>query len=244
MSKTTPKPSLSHAMVLAAGLGTRMRPLTDSLPKPLIKVAGKSLVDYIFDYCRDGGVEQAVVNVHHHADLMEAHVKRIASPRIIVSDEREKLLDSGGGVKKALPHLGHGPFFILNADAIWVDGPTPSLKRLSDYWDPETMDILLLLAHSSTATGWGNRGDFAMDQTGRLRRAAKTEVTPFVYAGAGIWNRDLFEHRPDVFSLNKLFDEAAEKGRLFGLRLDGVWMHVGTPEAIPEAEAAIRQSAL
>jgi N-acetyl-alpha-D-muramate 1-phosphate uridylyltransferase len=244
MAKIPLKQPIRHAMVLAAGLGTRMRPLTDTLPKPLIKVAGKSLVDYIFDYCRDGGVEQAVVNVHYHADLMEAHVKNITSPRIVVSDEREKLLDSGGGVKKALPHLGDCPFFILNADAIWVDGPTPSLKRLSDYWDPESMDILLLLAHSSTATGWGNRGDFAMDQGGRLRRAGKSEVTPFVYAGAGIWNRDLFEGRPDVFSLNKLFDEAAEKGRLFGLRLDGVWMHVGTPDAIPEAEAAIKQSAL
>jgi N-acetyl-alpha-D-muramate 1-phosphate uridylyltransferase len=239
----TPHP-INHAMVLAAGLGTRMRPITDTMPKPLIKVADKALVDYIFDYCRDGGVTDAVVNVHYLADQMEAHVRGVKTPKIVVSDERAGLLDSGGGVKKAMPHLGKGPFFILNADAIWVDGPQPSLNRLRQHWNPETMDILLLLAHSSSATGWGNRGDFAMDQNGRLRRAARSEVTPFVYAGAGIWKPELFAGRPDVFSLNKLFDEAIEKERLHGLRLDGIWMHVGTPDAIPEAEAAIRRSAL
>ena len=244
MSQPSQTPAIRHAMVLAAGLGTRMRPITDTLPKPLIEVAGKALIDYIFDYCRAGGVDEAVVNVHYRADQMEAHLRAITAPRITVSDERAGLLDSGGGVKKALPHLGQGPFFILNADAIWVDGPTPSLQRLRDHWDPASMDILMLLAHSSTATGWGNRGDFDMDQNGRLRRAGKSEITPFVYAGAGIWSPELFEARPDVFSLNALFDEAAEKGRLHGLRLDGTWMHVGTPDAIPEAEAAIRRSAL
>jgi N-acetyl-alpha-D-muramate 1-phosphate uridylyltransferase len=235
---------IDHAMVLAAGLGKRMRPITDTIPKPLIKVAGKALVDYIFDYCRDGGVSDAVVNVHYLADQMEAHVKAVKQPRITISDERAGLLDSGGGVKKAMPYLGTGPFFILNADAIWVDGPQPSLDRLRQQWNPDSMDILLLLAHSSSATGWGNRGDFAMDQNGRLRRAGRSEVTPFIYAGAGIWRPELFADRPDVFSLNTLFDEAIEKGRLHGLRLDGVWMHVGTPDAIPEAEAAIRRSAL
>jgi N-acetyl-alpha-D-muramate 1-phosphate uridylyltransferase len=234
--------AIRHAMVLAAGMGSRMRPITDTIPKPLVKVAGKALVDYILDYCRDGGVDEAVVNVHYLANLMEGHVRAVQHPRVTVSDERSGLLDSGGGVKKALPHLGNGPFFVLNADAIWVDGPVPSLNRLRDLWDPATMDILLLLASSASATGWGNRGDFAMDQTGRLRRAAKYEVTPFVYAGAGIWKPELFEGRPDVFSLNTLFDEAAAKGRLHGLRLDGVWMHVGTPDAIPEAEAAILRS--
>jgi N-acetyl-alpha-D-muramate 1-phosphate uridylyltransferase len=235
---------INHAMVLAAGLGTRMRPITDTMPKPLIKVAGKALVDYIFDYCRHGGVTDAVVNVHYLADQMEAHVQDVKQPRVTISDERAGLLDSGGGVKKAMPHLGKGPFFILNADAIWVDGPQPSLGRLRQHWNPDSMDILLLLAHSSSATGWGNRGDFGMDQNGRLRRAGRSEVTPFVYAGAGIWKPELFADRPDVFSLNKLFDEAAEKGRLYGLRLDGIWMHVGTPDSIPEAEAAIRRSAL
>jgi N-acetyl-alpha-D-muramate 1-phosphate uridylyltransferase len=241
--RTQTKP-ISHAMVLAAGLGTRMRPLTDTRPKPLIEVRGKALIDYIFGYCRDAGVSDAVVNVHYLADQMEAHCWGVQEPRITVSDERAGLLDSGGGVRKALPHLGTGPFFLLNADAIWVDGPKPSLTRLAEHWDPARMDVLLLLAHASSATGWGNRGDFAMDQEGRLARPAKGEVTPFVYAGAGIWKRELFDNRPEVFSLNRIFDEAIAAGRLHGLRLDGVWMHVGTPDAIPEAEAAMVRSAL
>ncbi len=235
---------IAHAMVLAAGLGTRMRPVTDTLPKPLIKVGGKALVDHILGYCRDGGVTDAVVNVHYLADQMEAHVRAVTQPRITVSDERAGLLDSGGGVKKALPHLGHGPFFILNADAIWIDGHVPSLNRLRTHWDADSMDILLLLAHSANATGWGNKGDFAMDQQGRLRRAQKGEVTPFIYAGAGIWKPELFDGKPDIFSLNRLFDEAVSKGRLHGLPLDGTWMHVGTPDAIPEAEAVLRRSLL
>ncbi len=237
-------PPIAHAMILAAGLGTRMRPVTDTMPKPLIKVGGKALVDHILGYCRDGGVADAVVNVHYLADQMEAHVLAVSEPRITVSDERAGLLDSGGGVKKALPHLGHGPFFILNADAIWIDGPQPSLNRLRAHWDGDSMDILLLLADAANATGWGNKGDFAMDQQGRLRRPEKGEVTPFVYAGAGIWKPELFDGRPDVFSLNRLFDEAASQGRLHGLRLDGTWMHVGTPDAIPEAEAVIRRHLL
>jgi N-acetyl-alpha-D-muramate 1-phosphate uridylyltransferase len=228
-----PESPIRHAMILAAGLGTRMRPLTDTRPKPLIEVAGKPLVDYILGYCRDAGVTDAVVNVHYLADMMEAHLKAVASPRITISDERSKLLDSGGGVLKALPGLGTGPFFVLNADAIWVDGPRPSLLRLAEYWNPKTMDVLLLLAHAASATGWGNRGDFAMDQQGRLRRPEKGEVTPFIYAGAGIWRPELFDGRPDVFSLNRIFDEAIAAGRLHGLLLDGDWMHVGTPDAIP-----------
>jgi N-acetyl-alpha-D-muramate 1-phosphate uridylyltransferase len=236
-------PSIRHAMVLAAGMGTRMRPLTDTLPKPLITVMGKPLVDYIFGYCRDAGVTDVTVNVHYLADLMEAHCRAVDGLRITISDERAALLDSGGGVKKALPSLGGGPFFVLNADAIWVDGPRPSLTRLAEHWDPARMDVLLLLAHASSATGWGNRGDFAMDQHGRLARPAKGEVTPFIYAGAGIWKPELFAGRPDVFSLNRIFDEAIAAGRLHGLRLDGVWMHVGTPDAIPEAEDAMRKSA-
>ncbi|MGL4635245.1 MAG: nucleotidyltransferase family protein [Beijerinckiaceae bacterium] len=243
LDKAISKQAIDHAMVLAAGLGTRMRPITNTMPKPLIPVAGKALIDYILDYCRAAGVQQTVVNVHYFAEQMEAHLADVKSPRIVISDERAALLDSGGGIKKALPHLGQNPFFIMNADAIWVDGPTPSLTRLSDYWDPEKMDILLLLAHTSTATGWGNRGDFSMDQAGRLTRAGKDKITPYVYAGAGIWKPELFAGRPDVFSLNRLFDEAIEKERLFGLRLDGVWMHVGTPDAIPEAEEAMARSA-
>lgn len=236
---TEPTPTISHAMILAAGLGTRMRPLTDTRPKPLIEVAGRALIDYMLGYCAAAGVTDAVVNVHYFADQMEAHLASVDAPRVTISDERDRLLDSGGGVLKALPHLGSGPFFILNADAIWNEGPRPALGRLAAHWDPERMDVLLLLAQAATATGWLNRGDFAMDQEGRLRRSNKGEMTPFVYAGAGIWKPELFADRPEVFSLNRIFDEAAGRGRLHGLRLDGVWMHVGTPDAIPEAEMAL-----
>jgi N-acetyl-alpha-D-muramate 1-phosphate uridylyltransferase len=230
------------AMVLAAGLGTRMRPITDTIPKPLVKVAGKALIDYILDACRGAGVRRAVVNVHYLADLMEAHLAGIASPEIVISDERTGILDSGGGVLKAMPHLGTDPFFILNADAVWIDGPKSNLRRLAGAWDPETMDVLLLCAASSTAVGWGNRGDFALDPWGNIRRAAPGEVTPFIYAGAGIWKPELFAGRPPVFSLNRIFDECIARGRLKGIRLDGIWMHVGTPDAIPEAERVVASS--
>ncbi|MFM9974582.1 MAG: nucleotidyltransferase family protein [Beijerinckiaceae bacterium] len=233
---------IHRAMILAAGLGTRMRPVTNTLPKPLVQVAGKALIDHIFDYCREGGVTEATVNVHYLADLMEAHARAVTNPRVTVSDERAALLDSGGGVKKALPFLGKQPFFILNADAIWIDQEGASLTRLKQHWDPLTMDILLLLADAKTATGWGKSGDFVMEDDGRLRRRQKTEDSPHVYAGAGIWKPALFADRPDVFSLNLLFDEVAAKGRLHGLPLNGVWMHVGTPEAIPEAEAVMQDN--
>jgi MurNAc alpha-1-phosphate uridylyltransferase len=233
------KTPVTHAMILAAGLGTRMRPLTLTRPKPLVEVGGRALVDYILDYCRAAGVTDVVVNVHHFAEQMEGHLAGVVDPRVAISDERGGLLDSGGGVRKALPLLGSAPFFILNADAIWNEGPRPALTRLAEHWNPDAMDVLLLLANASTATGWANRGDFAMDQNGRLTRAGKGEMTPFVYAGAGIWKPGLFRDRPEVFSLNRIFDEAAARGRLHGLRLDGVWMHVGTPDAIPEAEEAL-----
>ena len=226
-------------MILAAGLGTRMRPITNTIPKPLIKVAGKALIDYIFGYCVAGGVDHTVVNVHYLAEKIEAHGATVSKPRIIISDERQKLLDSGGGVKKALPHLGKDSFFILNADAIWLEGAEPSLNRLRAHWNPETMDVLLLLASSSDATGWSGRGDFMMAADGHLRRPEKVENTPHVYAGAGIWKRELFKDRAEIFSLNKIFDEAIQRHRLHGLTLNSLWMHVGTPEAIPEAEAAL-----
>jgi N-acetyl-alpha-D-muramate 1-phosphate uridylyltransferase len=233
----------TDAMILAAGLGTRMRPITDTIPKPLVKVAGKALIDYILDSCRGAGVTRAVVNVHYLADLMEAHLAGVSSPGIVISDERAGILDSGGGVLKALPSIRGDTFFVLNADAVWIDGPRSNLRRLMDLWDPQSMDVLLLCAPSSTAVGWGNRGDFAMDQNGRLTRAGAREITPFIYAGAGIWKRSLFDGRPPVFSLNRIFNETIERGTLHGIRLDGIWMHVGTPDAIPEAERVVALSA-
>lgn len=230
-------------MILAAGLGMRMRPLTDTVPKPLVEVAGRPLIDYALAACRAAGVSQVVVNVHYLAAMMEAKLGGVVEPAIAISDERAGLLDSGGGVRHALPLLGTEPFYVLNADAIWIDGPRPNLLRLAELWDADRMDVLLLCAAAATAVGWGNRGDFAMDQDGRLRRAGRTEVTPFIYAGAGIWKPELFAGEPDVFSLNRLFDRAIGAGRLFGLRLDGLWMHVGTPDAIDEAETVIARSA-
>jgi N-acetyl-alpha-D-muramate 1-phosphate uridylyltransferase len=231
-------------MVLAAGLGTRMRPITDTIPKPLVRVAGKTLIDHILDPLAQAGVATAVVNVHYRADQMEAHLQGRSAPRIVISDERAELLDSGGGVKKALPHLGPRPFYVLNADSFWIDGPRPNLARLGDAFDPASMDILMLVAATATSTGYDGVGDFVMTPDGRLLRRAERQVAPFVYAGVMVLSPALFDGTPDgAFSLNRLFDRAAERERLFGLRLDGLWLHVGTPEAITLAEEQILESA-
>ena len=237
-AKNTPR----CAMVLAAGLGTRMRPLTDTMPKPLVKVAGKPLIDHVLDRLAEAGVEKAVVNVHHFADQLIGHLSQRARPRIAISDERGLLLGTGGGVRKALPELGEGPFFHINSDTIWVDGAKPNLARLADAFDPETMDTLLLLAPTKGSIGYSGRGDFAMVPDGRLTRRGDRDAVPFVYAGAAILRPALFIDAPEgEFPLTDLFHGAAQKGHLFGLQLDGLWMHVGTPAAVAEAEAAIRR---
>ena len=236
-------PPPRRAMVLAAGLGERMRPLTAIRPKPLIEVAGKALIDHMLDRLAGAGVETAVVNVHYLAEQIERHLAARTAPRIVISDERAALLDTGGGVVKALPQLGNAPFYHCNADTIWIDGVTPNLTRLADAFDPGAMDALLLLASTSGSIGYGGRGDFTMSADGRLTRRAERGVTPFVYAGAAILAPALLKDAPrGAFSLNRLFDRAIDNGRLYGLRLDGVWMHVGTPDAIAQAEAAIRAS--
>jgi MurNAc alpha-1-phosphate uridylyltransferase len=233
-----------RAMVLAAGLGTRMRPLTEAKPKPLIEVAGKALIDHVLDRLAATGVTTAVVNVHHFADQIERHLGGRRTPKIVMSDERDALLDTGGGVIRALPALGTAPFFHVNADTIWIDGVKSNLERLASAFDPTSMDALLLLASTATSVGYSGPGDFAMAADGRLSRRSEREVVPFVYAGVAILAPAMFADAPDgAFSLNRLFDRSAENGRLFGLRLDGVWMHVGTPEAIAAAERAILQSA-
>jgi len=231
-------------MVLAAGLGTRMRPLTDSTPKPLVKVAGKPLIDHVLDRLADAGVERAVVNVHYFAEQLQRHLAHRQHPKIVISDERGLLLGTGGGVRKALPELGDAPFFHVNSDTIWIDGVKSNLSRLADFFDPATTDALLLLAPTTGSVGYSGRGDFSMTSDGRLLKRTEQEVAPFVYAGAAILSPALFKDAPSgEFSLTALFEHAADAMRLHGLRLDGVWMHVGTPEAIGEAEAAIRSSA-
>ncbi len=233
-----------RAMILAAGLGTRMRPLTDTRPKPLVRVGGKALIDHVLDRLAAAGIEIAVVNVHHFADQLEQHLAVRKRPKIVISDERANVLGTGGGVVKALPLLGPAPFFHVNSDTLWIDGVKPNLERLAAAFDPERMDALLLLAATATSVGYSGRGDFAMAPDGRLRRRTEREVVPFVYAGIAILAPALFRDAPGgAFALTRLFDRAIEEERLFGLRLEGVWMHVGTPDAIAAAEKAILASA-
>ena len=230
----------NRAFVLAAGLGTRMRPYNGHIPKPLVEIGGKSLIDYSLDRLADAGVESVVVNVHHLADILERHLAPRQRPHVVISDERGELLGTGGGIAKALPKLGEAPFFLVNSDTVWLDGVKPNFSRMADAFDPQTMDVLLLLAATTNSIGYSGRGDFAMLPDGRLRRRRENEVVPFVYAGAAVLSPALFADAPKgAFSLTVLFDRAAENNRLFGLRLEGVWMHVGTPEAVAAAEAAL-----
>jgi MurNAc alpha-1-phosphate uridylyltransferase len=233
----------TKAMVLAAGLGLRMRPLTDHMPKPLVRVAGRALLDHVLDKLGDAGVSEAVVNVHYLPDQIIDHAAARTVPRVIISDERNEVLGTGGAVVKALPLLGPAPFFHVNADTLWIDGVRPNLTRLAEAFDPQRMDILLLMAPTASSIGYGGRGDYAMLPDGALRKRGEHQVVPFVYAGAAILSPSLFADAPSgEFSLNKMFDRANEQERLFGLRLDGVWMHVGTPDAVHAAEEAFLQS--
>jgi MurNAc alpha-1-phosphate uridylyltransferase len=232
------------AMVLAAGLGERMRPLTLRMPKPLVPIAGRPLIDHVLGRLADAGVETAVVNVHYLPDQLEAHLasRRGLPPKTLVSDERGVLLDTGGGTKRALPLLGRGPFFIHNADSVWSEGASPALSRMLKKWNPEAMDCLLLLAPAATSIGYAARGDFSMTGDGRLTRRGPDEVVPFAFAGVSLCDESLFKDAPEGrFSLNTLWDRSLAKGRLYGIRLDGRWMHVGTPDALAEAEAAFER---
>ncbi len=234
-----------RAMVLAAGLGKRMRPITETLPKPLVPVAGQPLIDYALDRLDSAGVEAVVVNVHYLAELVEGHLTDRASPAITISDERDVLLETGGGVVRALPHLGDEAFLLLNSDSFWIEGARPNLDILMDRWDEANMDALLLLASTVNSVGYDGAGDFDMDSDGRLNRRIDHEVTPFVYSGVAMLHPRLFTDAPQgAFSLNVLFDKAIAADRLYGVRMDGIWLHVGTPDAIGEAEEAIGESAL
>ncbi|MGE0232168.1 MAG: nucleotidyltransferase family protein [Flavobacteriaceae bacterium] len=236
---------ITRAMVLAAGLGTRMRPITDNCPKPLIRVAGAALLDHALDRLAEAGIARAVVNVHYLADQVEAHLKGRKTPKIVISDERETLLETGGGIRKALPLLGKSPFLVMNSDSFWVEGRPPTLPRMMASFDRKKMDMLLLLAASTASTGYHGRGDFVLLPDGRLERRKEKQVAPFVYTGVAIVDPAIFKATPEgAFSLNLLFDRAIDAGRLYGQRLDGLWMHVGTPEAIGEAEQAISASIL
>ncbi|WP_246727918.1 nucleotidyltransferase family protein [Chelativorans sp. Marseille-P2723] len=235
MSARIPK----KAMVLAAGLGLRMRPLTQTCPKPLITVGGRRLIDWGLDALERAGVQEAVVNVHYLPDKLIDYLACRQAPRIAISDERDRLLDSGGAVARALPLLGPASFLLLNADTFWIDGSSNNLNRLTLAWDAAEMDILMLLADPASATGHTGKADFTMDAEGRLKRAGGGDG--LIYAGAAIVNPALLEGVPaEPHSLNVHFDRAIEAGRLYGLPLDGHWITVGTPEAIPATEALLR----
>jgi MurNAc alpha-1-phosphate uridylyltransferase len=229
----------SKAMVLAAGLGTRMRPLTEKTPKPLIEVGGKALIDWGLDSLERAGVAEAIVNVHHLPGLMRAHLAKRAAPRIVVSDETDLLLESGGGIARALPLLGPKPFFVLNADTFWVDDGAPDLSGLALAWDASRMDILLMLAEMGKATGHSGRSDFLLAGDGRLTRSGGNPAG-LIYAGAAIIHPRIFAGaKAEPHSLNRYFDLTAAEGRLFGWVMHGSWITVGTPDAIPAAEAAV-----
>lgn len=230
------------AIVLSAGLGTRMRPLTDLVPKPLVRVNGRALIDHALDRIGEAGIGRAVVNVHYMADKITAHVANRTSPAVIVSDERDALLDTGGGVVRALPKLGADPFVIHNADSTWLEGVGSNMARLCDAWDDERMDFLLLMALASGSVGYDGRGDFNMASDGALVRRREREMSPFAFTGVSIAHPRAFKNAPKgAFSLNKLWDRAIDENRLFGVRMDGVWMHIGTPDAVTAAERLIAQ---
>lgn len=238
---------MQHAMVLAAGLGTRLRPLTDTLPKPLVAVGGRPMIDYVLDLLEASGITTAVVNVHHLADLMQAHLASRPSPRILISDERSELLNSGGGLARGLKLLPEGPVLVMNADLFWIGEPagTPAnLKRLMDLFDPATMDMAMLCVRLEDTTGHNGTTDFSLADDGRLVRIRDRQDNPVVYAGALVLNSTLLDDAPEgAFNLNIYFDRAIAAGRLFGLVLEGHWITVGTPDALGDAEDVLRRAA-
>lgn len=238
MPTRSPRPFRpTKAMVLAAGLGKRMRPLTNDIPKPMVAFQGRPLIDHVLDRLAAAGIAEAVVNVHYQPLPLERHLKTRKQPRVRISDERGVLLDTGGGVVRALPLLGSDPFLIHNSDSVWEEGIGSNLDRLIAAWDDSRMDSLMLLALGSRSLGYDGHGDFTMDADGRLRRREEGREAPFVFAGVSIAHPRLFEGAPDgAFSLNSLWDRAIDRDRLFGVRLEGTWMHIGTPEALAEAE--------
>ena len=233
---------IGTAYVLAAGMGQRMRPLTDEVPKPLVRLAGRPLIDHVLDAIAAAGVGEAVVNLHYRAGQLERHLASRSSPTIRFSDERDLLLDTGGGLKRALPLLGAGPFLVHNSDSVSIEpgGIGSNVRKLVSAWDDSPMDALLLLAERPASIGFDGPGDFFLEAGGLLRRRGSALTAPFIFAGISVASPRLLEGAPDgVFSLNLLWDRALARRRVFGARLEGLWMHVGTPEALAEAERAV-----
>jgi len=234
------KPLVSDsAMVMAAGLGSRMRPLTEALPKPMVRVAGKPLIDHALDRLAEAGIARAVVNVHHFPEAVEAHLSERTLPRVTISDERALLLETGGGMVKAQDLLPD-PFYCVNSDNIWIDGPKNALRELSDAWNPARMDALLLLVAHTGARNFEGKGDFHMDGRGRLTRRRSGRIAPFIFTGVQLVAKRLLRDAPHgPFSTNVLWDRAIDEGRLFGAAFTGQWFEVGNPAAIAPTEVAL-----
>jgi len=229
--------TIRTAMILSAGLGLRMRPLTLSVPKPMIPLAGRPIIDRLIDKLVDAGITRVVVNLHWLGDILRTHLARRTDIEILFSDESDHLLDSGGGIVKALPLLGDDPFIVLNGDSIWVDTLHPALGRLINAYQPDRMSWLMLMASTIRSLGYDGQGDFLMEPDGRLRRKPPLITAPFVYCGAFVTDHHAFRDAPTgPFSLNGLWDQAQDQDRLFGLRHDGPWLHAGTPDALIEIE--------
>lgn len=228
---------IKRAMAMAAGLGTRMRPLTNERCKAMVEVRGKTLIDWTLDKFQAAGVEQTVVNVHHFADALEEQLARRSQPEIIISDERDQLLETGGGLVRAAPLLGQSPVFVANIDALWIDGTPSELDKLASAFNPDRMDFLLLLAPMDHQLGFDGSGDFFLESGGQLRRRGSAERAPYAYAGVQIMNPRLLVGRQiEPFSTNLLWNEALKKGRIFGHVMNAFWMHVGDPHARDAAE--------
>lgn len=230
---------IDTAMILAAGFGTRMRGLTKDRPKALVTLVGRPLVDWVMDRCREGGIQRFVVNAHYRADVLEDYFRTYDFPVSVVTED--PILETGGGVKNALPQLGDGAFLVANCDSVWLDGVRPAVERLIAAWDDESMDALLMLHPTVHSGDYLGSGDFFIQEDGlRLRRREEGEVAPYIYAGVQILHPRLFENTPDgAWSLNVVYDKAAAAGRLFGLLHDGEWYHTGTPEQLDHAARII-----
>ena len=238
MTEMRPK----NAMILAAGFGKRLRPITNKTPKPMLEVAGRTLLDHSIDHLAASGIEKVVINIHHLGSLIEQHISRRTDVEIVISNESDEILETGGGVAKALPLLGEDPFFVINGDVLWLDGPTPALRRLARTWDQSRMDVLLLLHSTVEAYGYDGSGDFFADPEGTLIRRPEREVSPYLFAGVQILQAKSFTETPvGSFSLNLIYDQAIEEGRLFGSVHDGDWFHIGTAGGLSEAEEYFRQ---
>ena len=232
---------IDTAMIMAAGHGTRMRPLTNDIPKALVKVNGKAMVDHAIDRVKDAGISRIVINIHAHADKMRAHLEARNDDSIIISDETDALLETGGGIKKALPLLGDKPILTHNCDSIWIEGMGATLPRLIDAFDPAEMDAMLVLAVTASIVGDVARGDFTMEADGRIEWREPRSVAPFMYTGVQIIKPQLFaDIEEQAFSTARVWRTLTEQGRAYGLRHDGIWMHVGTPQALDDANAFLR----